>query len=150
MMCGSPPQGIARWSVRVIATEAVKRKPAPQVGRQTIRILLQNHELKPRRGKNGCIAELNEESIARMEDVLKICEKPLSERDPWSVWMRSLWCCTPMSACRGRCRWDGLPGVIRSTSGAARPTSSAVSNPRRGGTLPNQLRTTPRSSSPIT
>src|ERR1017187_10194695 len=29
-----------------------------------------------------CIAELNEEYIARMEDVLKIYEKPLSERDP--------------------------------------------------------------------
>ena len=29
-----------------------------------------------------CIAELNEEYIARMEDVLKMYEKPLSERDP--------------------------------------------------------------------
>src|SRR6266700_4087008 len=29
-----------------------------------------------------CIAELNEEYIARMEDVLKIYEKPLSERGP--------------------------------------------------------------------
>ncbi len=27
-----------------------------------------------------CVAELNEEYIARMEDVLKIYEKPLSER----------------------------------------------------------------------
>jgi hypothetical protein len=33
-------------------TEAVKRKLAPQVGRETIRILLQNHELKPWREKN--------------------------------------------------------------------------------------------------
>jgi hypothetical protein len=29
-----------------------------------------------------CVAELNEEYIARMEDVLKIYEKPLSEREP--------------------------------------------------------------------
>src|SRR5580692_6685138 len=29
-----------------------------------------------------CIAELNEEYIARMEDVLTIYEKPLSEREP--------------------------------------------------------------------
>jgi transposase len=43
MVCGSPLQGIARWSVRLIATEAVKRKLAPQVGRETIRILLQSH-----------------------------------------------------------------------------------------------------------
>jgi hypothetical protein len=38
--------------VRLIATEAVKRKLAPQVGRETIRILLQGHELKPWREKN--------------------------------------------------------------------------------------------------
>ena len=29
-----------------------------------------------------CIAELNEEYIARMEDVLALYEKPLSEREP--------------------------------------------------------------------
>jgi transposase len=52
MVCGPPPQGWARWSVRLIATEAVKRKLAAQVGRETIRILLQSHELKPWRGKN--------------------------------------------------------------------------------------------------
>ena len=52
MVCGPPPQGWARWSVRLIATEAVKRKLAAQVGRETIRILLQSHELKPWREKN--------------------------------------------------------------------------------------------------
>ena len=52
MVCGQPPLGMARWSVRLIAEEAVKRKLAPQVGRETIRILLQSHELKPWREKN--------------------------------------------------------------------------------------------------
>ena len=52
MVCSSPPQGQARWSVRLIAQEAVKRKLVPRVGRETIRILLQNHELKPWREKN--------------------------------------------------------------------------------------------------
>jgi transposase len=52
MVCSPPPRGIARWSVRLIATEAVKRRLAPQVGRETIRILLQSHELKPWREKN--------------------------------------------------------------------------------------------------
>ena len=51
MVCGPPPQGTARWSVRLIAKEAVKRRLAPHVGRETIRILLQNHELKPWREK---------------------------------------------------------------------------------------------------
>jgi putative transposase len=52
MVCSPPPQGQARWSVRLIAQEAVKRKLVPGVGRETIRILLQNHELKPWREKN--------------------------------------------------------------------------------------------------
>jgi putative transposase len=52
MVCGPPPQGQARWSVRLIAQEAVKRKLARRVGRETIRIVLQHHELKPWREKN--------------------------------------------------------------------------------------------------
>jgi transposase len=51
MVYGPAPQGAARWSVRLIASEAVKRRLAPHVGRETIRILLQNHELKPWREK---------------------------------------------------------------------------------------------------
>src|SRR5258708_784733 len=52
MVCGPPPQGQARWSVRLIASEAVKRKLVPEVGRETIRILLESHDLKPWREKN--------------------------------------------------------------------------------------------------
>jgi putative transposase len=52
MVCSTPPEGQARWTVRLIAEEAVKRKLVPKVGRETIRILLQSHELKPWREKN--------------------------------------------------------------------------------------------------
>jgi putative transposase len=51
MVCGPPPEGQARWSVRLITAEAVKRKLVRKVGRETIRILLQNHDLKPWREK---------------------------------------------------------------------------------------------------
>ena len=52
MVCGPPPAGQARWSVRLIAEEAVKRKLAAKVGRESIRILLRTHDLKPWREKN--------------------------------------------------------------------------------------------------
>jgi putative transposase len=52
MVCSDPPQGCARWTVRLVAEEAVKRKLVPQVGRETIRILLAHHDLKPWREKN--------------------------------------------------------------------------------------------------
>jgi transposase len=52
MVCADPPEGYARWTVRLVAEEAVKRKVVPQVGRETIRILLLHHDLKPWREKN--------------------------------------------------------------------------------------------------
>ena len=50
--CSPPPEGRARWTVRLLAEEAVKRKLVPSVGRETIRILLESHDLKPWREKN--------------------------------------------------------------------------------------------------
>ena len=52
MVCSDPPEGCARWTVRLVAEEAVKRKLVPRVGRETIRILLLHHDLKPWREKN--------------------------------------------------------------------------------------------------
>ena len=52
MVCSDPPEGNARWTVRLVAQEAVKRKLVPRVGRETIRVLLLHHDLKPWREKN--------------------------------------------------------------------------------------------------
>jgi len=52
MVCSQPPQGQARWTVRLIAQEAVKRKLVPRVGRETIRVLLLHHDFQPWREKN--------------------------------------------------------------------------------------------------
>jgi transposase len=82
MVCGPPPEGRARWTVRLIADEAAKRKLAPGVGRETIRILLESHDLKLWRKKLWCVAELDEEYIRRMEELLALHEKPQSEEEP--------------------------------------------------------------------
>jgi putative transposase len=52
MVCGKAPEGRARWTVRLVAEEAVKRKLVPRAGRETIRVLLESHDLKPWREKN--------------------------------------------------------------------------------------------------
>jgi putative transposase len=52
MVCSGPPEGQSRWTVRLVAEEAVKRKLIPRIGRETIRILLLHHDLKPWREKN--------------------------------------------------------------------------------------------------
>lgn len=51
MVCSSPPKGTARWTVRLIAEEAKKRKIA-SAKRETMRLLLKSHDLKPWREKN--------------------------------------------------------------------------------------------------
>jgi transposase len=52
MACSDAPDGRARWTVRLLAEQAIKRKLVPKVGRETIRILLESHDLKPWREKN--------------------------------------------------------------------------------------------------
>jgi transposase len=52
MVCSDPPAGRARWTVRLVAEEAVKRRLVPKVGRETVRVLLLHHDLKPWREKN--------------------------------------------------------------------------------------------------
>ena len=52
LVCGPPPAGRARWTVRLLTEEVVKRKLVPRVGRETIRVLLESHDLKPWREKN--------------------------------------------------------------------------------------------------
>ena len=52
MVCSDPPEGHARWTVRLVAEEAVKRKLVPRVGREAVRILLLHHDFKPWREKN--------------------------------------------------------------------------------------------------
>jgi transposase len=52
MVCSDPPEGFARWTVRLVAEEAIKRRLVPRVGRETIRLLLLSHDLKPWREKN--------------------------------------------------------------------------------------------------
>ena len=52
MVCASPPEGYARWSVRLIAEEAIKKRLVKKTNRESIRLILKNHELKPWLKKN--------------------------------------------------------------------------------------------------
>jgi putative transposase len=61
LACGPPPEGRSPWTVRLLTEEVVKRKLVPRVGRETIRVLLESHGLKPWREKIWCVAELDEE-----------------------------------------------------------------------------------------
>ncbi|MFN7544503.1 MAG: hypothetical protein ACK5TN_17110, partial [Acidobacteriota bacterium] len=42
-----PPADRSRWTVRLVAEEAVKWSLVPRVGQEAIRVLLLDHDLKP-------------------------------------------------------------------------------------------------------
>src|ERR1019366_2141861 len=76
--CSPPPEGRARWTVRLLTEEAIRRKLVPRVGRGTMRGLTESRGEK----KMWCVAKLDEEYIARMEDLLGLYERPLSASEP--------------------------------------------------------------------
>lgn len=52
LVCSDPPEGYERWSVRLLTEEVINKKIVNSIGRETIRVILQDHELKPWRKKN--------------------------------------------------------------------------------------------------
>ena len=52
------------------------------MGRETIRILLLYHDIKPWREKMWCVADLADEYIEKMEDVLETYERPYDSTQP--------------------------------------------------------------------
>jgi|ERR1035438_2579017 putative transposase len=79
VVCSPPPEGRARWTVRLLTEEVIKRKLVPRVGRETIRVLLENHELKPWREKNvvrGRVGrEVHLQHGRRAQDIRKVSVK---------------------------------------------------------------------------
>ena len=82
MVCSMPPEGRSRWTIELIVEETIKRNIAPKIGDEKVRIILKTHKLKPWREKMWCIAELDDEYIKKMEDVLDTYEKPYDTHAP--------------------------------------------------------------------
>ena len=76
MRAATTPQGRARWTVRLLAEEASKRRVVDKVGRETVRIVLARHDLKLWRGEMWCVPRIDSEFVARLEDVLELYARP--------------------------------------------------------------------------
>lgn len=50
--CSSPPEGFARWSLRLLTEEVHRRGIVESVSRELIRLVLHDHDLKPWLEKN--------------------------------------------------------------------------------------------------
>jgi len=83
MVCTNPPSGAYRWTLDLIAEEAQKRELIGRtISREQIRIILQEHDLKPWQEKMWCIGDLNDEYIRKMEDVLDVYARAYNEKKP--------------------------------------------------------------------
>ena len=75
VVCSPPPEGRTRWTVRLLTAEVIKRKLVPHVGRETIRVLLESHDLKPWREKNVVCGEVgrgvHQQDGGRAQDIRK-------------------------------------------------------------------------------
>lgn len=78
MVCSDPLNGFYRWTLDLIVDETNKRGliEDESISREQIRIILQEHDLKPWQEKMWCIGDLNDEYIEKMEEVLDIYERP--------------------------------------------------------------------------
>ena len=72
MVCTDPPSGHYRWTLDLIVEQTIDRNLTNKgsVSREQIRIILQEHDLKPWQEKMWCIEELSDEYIERMENIL--------------------------------------------------------------------------------
>lgn len=82
LVCSSPPQGYARWSLRLLADRVVQLKIIETISHETIRHLLDTNLLKPWLKEEWCIPAANAEFVYHMEDVLDVYKWPVDPKHP--------------------------------------------------------------------
>ncbi len=70
--CASPPEGRARWTLKLLAGAMVKLTEHKSLSHETVRRRLAENGLKPWRKDMWCIPQVDGEYVARMEDVLDL------------------------------------------------------------------------------
>lgn len=72
-----PPNGYAKWTLRLLAEYCMEKQYIVSISHTTISDMLNTNELNPHLSKYWCIPKLNDAAfVANMEDVLTIYEKP--------------------------------------------------------------------------
>lgn len=80
--CAEPPAGYARWTVALLTNEVENDVKILSASRETVRMALHSHEIKPWLQKMWCVPKLTPEYVTRMEDVLDLYERNYNEKKP--------------------------------------------------------------------
>jgi len=78
-----PPEGFARWSLRLLTDKVVELEYIDSISHETIRCIIKKNEIKPWEQKGWVIPpEQNGGFVANMEMVLDVYECPFDPRYP--------------------------------------------------------------------
>jgi transposase len=82
LACSTPPEGSARWTVRLLADKLVELGLIDSISSTRVWELLERNELKPWQKKQWCIGDLTTEFLWRMENLLALYERPYNSKRP--------------------------------------------------------------------
>lgn len=83
MSCSEPPEGYARWSLRLLADKAVELGYVDSISHESVRTVLKKNEIKPWREEGWVIPpEQNGSFVANMEKVLEVYKRPFDLKNP--------------------------------------------------------------------
>jgi transposase len=80
--CSKAPAGCARWTLKLLAGRMLELTEHAGLSRETVRRRLHENALKPWQRKMWCIAKVDAEYVARMEDVLDLYAKEPKANHP--------------------------------------------------------------------
>ena len=82
VVCSDPPEGFDRWTLDLIVEKVIEAGVVNSIHRDTVRIILREHDFKPWQQKMWCIPKLDKDYIGKMEDVLEVYERDFSSERP--------------------------------------------------------------------
>lgn len=82
LVCSNPPEGFDRWTLELLQETVQTAGITEGIGKETLRLILQEHDLKPWQHKMWCIGDLDEEYLSRMEKILDIYAKDYDKNRP--------------------------------------------------------------------
>jgi transposase len=81
IVCSDPPEGFDRWTLDLLK-EKIEKDGLGKISRESIRLILREHDLKPWQQQMWCIPNINAEYVERMENVLDLYELPYNPKRP--------------------------------------------------------------------
>lgn len=87
LSCSEPPEGFARWSLRLLADKVVELDYIDSISHKSIRRILKKNELKPWQNKGCMISPEQNGNLPNMEMVLNVYKRPYNARYPVVSWM---------------------------------------------------------------